>query len=118
MSKSAINAQSTVDMLKDEIQVALLAKEEMHVMKVKIEKLLATIREEKERRLELAESNKKSVQHIETLSVHLKKVVTYLRSESKDKVKEIDARRILKKQLVEVLKECDSQDRAIRGREK
>lgn len=104
---------SDVNLLRDELQVALLAAEDIRALRAKVSVLVVRIREEKEKRL-LVEENQSAIhKKLEMVTDHMEKLMNHLRIESKQKQKIIDSRRSTRRELLEMREICQRQQKII-----
>ena len=113
-SKSELEKES--DNLRDELQVALLAAEDIRALRVKSTLLIERLRDEKEARLKLQAKNELVNRKLEMMADHMEKLMNHLRIEAKQKHKIIDNRTQISKQLQEARLVCEKQQKIIESK--
>ena len=113
-TKSELERES--DNLRDELQVALLAAEDIRALRVKSTLLIERLRDEKESRLRLQSRYDLLNRKLEMMADHMEKLMNHLRIEGKQKHKIIDNRKKISKQLQETRLICEKQQKIIESK--
>lgn len=97
--KETTHSQADFDNMKDELQVSLLAAEDIKALRAKVCTLVIRLREEKEEKLRISSKHDMVSRKMEMLANHMEKLMNHLRIESKQKCRIIESRRALRKEL-------------------
>jgi hypothetical protein len=114
----ASKSNTQEDLLRSELQVALLAAEDIRALRAKVSILVTRVREEKEKRLDFQEKHGIVVKKIDMITDHMEKLMNHLRIESKQKTKIIDSRKRAKKEFIEMRAVCERQQKIINSKNK
>lgn len=108
--------QADFDNLKDELQVSLLAAEDIKALRAKVSTLVIRLREEKEEKLKISTKHDVLKRKVEMLADHLEKLMNHLRIESKQKCRIVESRRSLRKELSTMRDIADRQQKIIESK--
>lgn len=116
MKKAGGEEFTESNLLRDELQVALLAAEDIKALRTKSSMLVERLREEKEKRLKIEERQEATTKKLAMVTDHVEKLMTQLKIEAKQKLKLIDSRRSVRKQLQEMRQLCERQQKIIESK--
>jgi len=108
--------QADFDNLKDELQVSLLAAEDIKALRAKVSTLVFRLRDEKEEKIRLQGKEATLKRKLDMLADHLEKLMNHLRIESKQKCRVVESRRSLRKELVTMREIADRQQKIIESK--
>ena len=105
--------QQESENLRDELQVALLAAEDIKVLRAKVSTLVLRAREEKEEKLIIQNKHALVSGKLDMVVSHMEKLMSHLRIESKQKAKIIESRKSVRSQLFQMRAIADRQQKII-----